>query len=193
MSYNVISKSQDSNGYRSLLATIDNRAEAREFAKANNGLVKTDAEVIAYQLAKIGPVEAALNAPITPERAAEIAAVVDTLPVVVNVADTNGFIALATTIAKAPRVGRLVNPKAKAAKRETTPAETIDRAVEAVRVAIPFGITKVHAVRLLALFEEKVLQRRDVFAVFKQLGDEYPIADHTISTQYQFALKHNKL
>lgn len=192
MSYNIISKTQDANGYRSLLATIDNRAEAREFAKANNGLVKTDAEIIAYQMAKVGPVEAALDAPITPERAVEISTFVDTLPVV-PVADTNGFIALAAGIAKAPRAGKLVNQKDKVAKRETTPAETIDRAVEAIRVAIPSGLTKVHAVRLLALFEEKVLQRRDVFAVFKQLGDEYPIADHTISTQYQFALKHNKL
>ena len=192
MSYNIISKTQDANGYRSLLATIDNRAEAREFAKANNGLVKTDAEIVAYQMAKVGPVEAALDAPITPERAQEISDFVDTLPVV-PVADTNGFIALAAKIAKSPRVGQRINSKVVVAKRATTPAETIDRAVEAIRVAIPAGLTKVHAVRLLALFEDKVLQRRDVFSVFKKLGEEYPIADHTISTQYQFALKHNKL
>jgi hypothetical protein len=226
--YYVISKSVNTEGKRSILATIASREQARTQARELGGTVKTEAEFnellatgVMAQAQAATPAEtekpaetpAATPAPAPAAAQAtgpDVASVATVVEHAAQVANGAAKVAAEAAALLAPATGKGASIMAMAHSiKSTKPVRrTVGKqeAAEPKRPATDDGVlaaarehllsiarpeakkTKVQIVRDLALWGDKKLQRRDVFALIKSYpGSDLGIADATISTQFQFA------
>lgn len=163
--YYITSKANKLTGTMTLIGERQNRGEARAFAKANAGTVRTQAEY--SNLIADG------RLPRTPV-AAE--------PQTEKEALGNMFTEIAEQVNASAKVAETVGRKEKAMKRKPTPEHVLQAAITSV-MSNQASTGKVSLVRALAAFEHDghKLQRRDVMALLAKTD----VAMATISTQWQ--------
>lgn len=197
----VVSKNLNANGQRYVRAELENREAAREYARSNDGTVKTEAEF--NQMTIDGKIAVIPTATATIEQ--EPTMTQDTSPaadktdvVVTNVtapeehptAADNSIMGAAEKTASEQEKRTTVGKKEKEEpKRVKTSDDVLARAREHAKnldkLVRTNQMSKVDFVRDLALWEDKALTRGDALTITadRELG----ISPATVSTQFQYA------
>jgi hypothetical protein len=195
----VVSKNLNATGQRVLLASIGNREEAREFARNNEGTVKTEADFNQLQIdGKLAPAPI----PATPANEKEIImtnpnpAADKTDEVNTNVTAPEEKPADATILGAAEQVANEQSKRTTVGKKEKEEPKRVKTADDVLARAREHAknldklvrtnqMSKVDFVRALALWEDKALTRGDALTITadRELG----ISPATVSTQFQYA------
>jgi hypothetical protein len=197
----VVTKNLNATGQRVLLASLENRESAREFARNNEGTVRTEAEF--NQLTVDGKLAAQI--PSTPADEKEPIMTNETSPaadktdeVITNVtapeehpvAADESIMGAAEKVASEQSKRTTVGKKEKEEpKRVKTADDVLARAREHAKnldkLVRTNQMSKVDFVRALALWEDKALSRGDALTITadRELG----ISPATVSTQFQYA------
>ena len=197
----VVTKNLNATGQRVLLASLGNREEAREFARNNEGTVKTEADF--NQLTADGKLAAPL--PATPADEKEPIMTNETSPaadktddVITNVtapeehpvAAADSIMGAAEKVAGEQAKRTTVGKKEKEEPRRVKTADDVlararEHAKNLDKLVRTNQMSKVDFVRALALWEDKALTRGDALTITadRELG----IAPATVSTQFQYA------
>jgi len=201
--YYVLTKNANSNGQRTLLATLATRGESREFARINDGTVRNESEY--NHLAaedRIAYPTATATATQEPTMTHETSPAADkTDDVITNVTAPEEHPVAAdkpadTILGAAEQVASEQEKRTTVGKKEKEEPKRVKTADDVLARAREFAkgldkkvrvneMSKVDFVRALALWENRALTRGDALTITadRELG----ISPATVSTQFQYA------
>lgn len=194
--YYVLTKNADSNGQRTLLATLNTRGESREFARINDGTVRNEAEYNQYVTeGKIATPATAIQEPTMTHETSPAADKTDEVNTNVTAPEehpkaADSILGAAEQVANEQSKRTTIGKKAKEEpKRVKTSDDVMARArahaTELAKQVRTAQMGKVDFPRQLALWEGKVLTRGDVIQLVEE--QRLGISPATVSSQYQFA------